>query len=104
MKKILGHALAILAIVAAGCASHEQFLAPLPMPDSTTLDVKVSRLLKSDPELRSYDIQVNTFRGEVQLDGVVDTAQQRERATQLSFAVPGVRGVENNLILRPAHR
>jgi len=67
---------------------------------SNEVDASVQRLLKADAQLNAFDIQVNTFRGHVILDGVVDTEEQRQQASSLAWAVPGVTGVENNIRLR----
>ncbi len=82
-----------------GCAHHR----PAPVYEqvrfSTEIDAKVQRLLEADPLLKGHNLKVNTFQGEVKLDGVVETEEQRQQATKLVWGVPDVRGVENNLLL-----
>ena len=46
------------------------------------------------------DINVTTFKGRVQLNGLVNGAQQIEQAAQLARQVGGVRAVENNLSIK----
>lgn len=53
------------------------------------------RLLSFDPEIRVRD-------GIVTLDGVVDTPEARGEAERVALSVPGIRGVENNLDVRPS--
>jgi osmotically-inducible protein OsmY len=46
------------------------------------------------------DISVATFKGRVQLNGLVDNAQQIEQAARLAREVNGVVAVENNLSIK----
>jgi osmotically-inducible protein OsmY len=49
---------------------------------------------------KAYQIDVETFKGTVQLSGFVDSAEARSRATQLASAVGGVKDVKNSLQVR----
>jgi hypothetical protein len=106
MKKMVSICIVIpsmmMAALLAGCAKDRPARALEPSPYSSVTDTKVQRLLAADPLLKGHDIKVNTFKGEVKLDGVVETQAQREQAAKLAWAVAGVRGVENNLLVRPA--
>lgn len=83
-----------------GCASRQVQMPPSYPPESTLLDEKVRRILSLDQELRRYAIKVNSFQGSVMLDGTVDSEAQRQQAARLTWGVQGVRGVENNLLLK----
>ncbi len=83
-----------------GCASDRTVNTYEPVPYSSVIDTKVQKLLAADPLLKGHDIKVNTFQGEVKLDGIVETEEQRQQATRLAWGVPSVRAVENNLLLR----
>jgi len=84
-----------------GCARERQpILEPKPVLFGTVLDARVLRLLKSDPQLRRFDIKVNTFQGHVMLDGVVDSEEQRAQAAKLAWGVSGVTGLDNNILLK----
>ncbi len=83
-----------------GCANDRPARVYEPLPYSTVIDAKVQRLLAADPLLKGHVIKVNTFQGQVKLDGVVETEAQRQQATRLAWGVLDVRGVENNLLLR----
>jgi osmotically-inducible protein OsmY len=61
---------------------------------------KVKAKLVDDPVTKAYQINVETFKGTVQLSGSVDSAEARSRATQLAKAVGGVKDVENSLQVR----
>jgi osmotically-inducible protein OsmY len=47
-------------------------------------------------------INVNSYRGVVQLSGFVDSAEKIERAATAARNVQGVRSVENNIQVKPA--
>ncbi|HEU0224820.1 MAG TPA: BON domain-containing protein [Steroidobacteraceae bacterium] len=53
-------------------------------------------------EARKIDVEVN--RGIVQLNGFVDTASEKSRATVVAADVKGVREVQNNLQINPGAR
>ena len=54
----------------------------------------------NDPTLKVFQINVETFKGDVQLSGYVDSAQNVTRAGEVARGVPGVKSVKNNLIVK----
>jgi hypothetical protein len=102
MKKIWHLSLLATSVVAllSGCKTPAPPFVPQPIPRATDIDIWVHQLLAADPLLKRCDIQVNTFLGQVMLDGVVDNDEQRQQAVKLVWGVYGVRAVENNLLLR----
>jgi hyperosmotically inducible protein len=61
------------------------------------LTSKVKLALIDDPVTKAGQINVETFRGVVQLGGFVDTAQAKEQATKVARSVTGVKEVRNDL-------
>ena len=45
-------------------------------------------------------MSVKTFEGQVTLTGAVDTDQEREKAVQIASAVPGVKKVNDLILLK----
>jgi hypothetical protein len=72
-----------------------------PAVDDAAITGEVKQALARVPELPAGDISVTTLNGVVQLSGFVAEEQQVDRAGQIARNVPGVRGVENNLGVRP---
>ncbi len=70
--------------------------------DNAALTAKVKKALVSDEIVKARDVQVETFRGVVQLSGFVDSEMQKTRAGEVARSVAGVRDVKNNLIVKPA--
>ncbi len=92
--------LVVATVLFTGCTTDKvMLLEPKPMPDSPSVEARASQLFSADPLLKKFKILVNTFQGNVMLDGVVDSEEQRQQATKLVWTIPGVRGVENNLFL-----
>jgi osmotically-inducible protein OsmY len=68
--------------------------------DDGVVTAKVKAKLVDDPVTKAYQINVETFKGTVQLSGSVDSAEARSRATQLARDVGGVKDVKNSLQVR----
>lgn len=65
------------------------------MTDDKLLRERVRQVLREDKDLRGYGLNVDVVNGEVQLQGIVDTLKEKERAERLVRQVPGVKGVAN---------
>lgn len=68
--------------------------------DSSVLSNKVRAKLAGDKDLNMFQIDVTTFKDEVQLSGFVDNAAAKARATQVVSSVEGVKMVHNNLVVK----
>jgi osmotically-inducible protein OsmY len=68
--------------------------------DDSVVTAKVKAKLVDDPVTKAYQINVETFKGTVQLSGFVDSAEARSRAAQLASNVGGVKDVKNSLEVR----
>lgn len=90
------------ALFVAGCAHHQghERTGGDVISDST-ITTKVKAALLAEKDVNSFDIQVNTFEGVVQLSGFVDSQWQIDKAVQTAAAVNGVRKVKNDLIHKP---
>lgn len=68
--------------------------------DSAAITAKVKAAILEDPQLKVLQINVETFRGVVQLSGFVDTPAAKARAEQVVRGIKGVRGVRNDLAVK----
>jgi osmotically-inducible protein OsmY len=66
----------------------------------TAISAKVKAALAGDPDVKATDVQVETYKGTVQLSGFVDSPQNVSRAADLARRVDGVREVKNALIVK----
>jgi osmotically-inducible protein OsmY len=55
-----------------------------------------------DPLVKALAVNVDTFKGTVQLSGFVDTAEQKTRAEQVAASIAGVQAVKNNITVKTA--
>ena len=72
--------------------------------DDTVVTTKVKSALLSDPDIKSFDLKVETRKGLVQLSGYVDNQTQIERAVTATRGVEGVQDVENNITVKGGDR
>ncbi|HRP05802.1 MAG TPA: BON domain-containing protein [Opitutaceae bacterium] len=68
--------------------------------DNTAITARIKKAYASDELVRARDITVESFRGTVQLSGFVNSLEQKERAEALAKAIPGVKEVKNNIIVK----
>ena len=68
--------------------------------DDSVVTTRVKSALLADPDVKSFDLKVETRKGEVQLSGFVDSQTQIDRATAVIRAVEGVKNVENKVSLK----
>ncbi|MBL9188161.1 MAG: BON domain-containing protein [Opitutaceae bacterium] len=102
MKRPVLPALALLALAFAGCAATPTKESTGEYLDGAAITTKVKTAHVRDPLVKAFDINVETFKGIVQLAGFVDTAEQKARAEELARAVPGVTDVKNAIMLKTA--
>ena len=97
------------ALFATGCSKTE---IPVSAPgatttmgteiDDTVVTASVKSALLGDADIKSFDFQVETRKGEVQLSGFALNQSQIDRAIELTRAVKGVKDVQNKLSLKGA--
>lgn len=68
--------------------------------DDTVLLAKVKAALIADPVAEAHEINVEVFRGIVQLNGFVETSAEKSRAGKVARDVGGVKDVKNNLTVK----
>ncbi|WP_432241369.1 BON domain-containing protein [Herbaspirillum robiniae] len=91
---------AAFAFAAAGCASTAKQASTGEYLDDTVITTKVKTELFKEPDLKSGQISVETFKGEVQLSGFVSSRAAIDKAVAITRQVEGVKGVKNSMILR----
>jgi osmotically-inducible protein OsmY len=93
--------LILLAItVIAGCASSRTQESTGEYVDDSTITTKVKAAILQDPDLKVLQINVETFKGVVQLSGFVNSPQAVSRAAEVARGVSGVKAVKNNLLVK----
>ena len=69
-------------------------------PNDTSLTTSVNETLMNHPDLSRFNFHVETREGVVYLSGYVKTIKQSDIAGDVAGKVPGVKQVENNIIVR----
>ncbi len=95
-------ALGCASTLSTGCAGSSTRESTGEYIDDTTVTTKVKAAFVKDPLVKAMDVNVDTFKGTVQLSGFVDTAEQKARAEQIAAGVRGVTSVKNNISLKAA--
>lgn len=72
--------------------------------DDSVVTGKIKAALIGDPLTKAVAIDVEVFKGRVQLNGFVDSDAERKQAAALAKAVDGVIAVDNNLAIKDAKR
>lgn len=93
-------AAALALVLLGGCAGSPTQESTGEYIDDTTLTTKVKTTLLQDPQVSGLDINVETFKGEVQLSGFATTEAERQRAASLASSVDGVVAVTNDIRLK----
>lgn len=83
-----------------GCAGTETSASTGQYIDDRALTAKVKTALVRDDEVKAREINVETFKGTVQLTGFVDSREQVRRAEEIARDIEGVRTVQNDLRLK----
>lgn len=110
-----------VSILIAGCSNREELAlapaagSPAPMAstvaapvgttvgteiDDSVVTARVRTALLADHDAKSFEIKVETRKGEVQLSGFVATQARMENAIALTRNVEGVKSVENGMTLK----
>lgn len=70
--------------------------------DDGVLTTRVKSALLDDASVKSFDLKVETRKGEVMLSGFVDNWSQVERAISVTRSVSGVKSVDNKVSFKGA--
>ncbi len=103
MKKLSRAAFvaATLTLVAlTGCASGPKQETAGQYIDDTTITARVKTAIYQDPMLKSMEINVETFKGRVQLSGFVSSSASMDRAVVVAQNISGVTTVRNDMRLK----
>jgi osmotically-inducible protein OsmY len=80
-----------------GCASSAKHEGTGEYVDDSVITTKVKAAIFNEPGLKSAEINVETFKGTVQLSGFVSSKEDINRAVELARGVKGVVSVKNDM-------
>jgi len=91
---------AMILAVTMGCASTPKQEGTGEYVDDTVLTTKVKAAIFNEPTLKSAEINVETFKGVVQLSGFVSSTTMQTKAMEVARTVSGVKSVKNDMRLK----
>lgn len=68
--------------------------------DDSVITARVKSALVADPELKATEINVETYKGVVQLSGFVASPEHIPKATELVRKLEGVKDVKNAIAVK----
>jgi osmotically-inducible protein OsmY len=100
IKRFTAAALAILMFAIAGCAGTAKTEGTGEYIDDTVITAKVKAAILNEPTLKSAEVNVETFKGVVQLSGFVTSQANIYKAVEVTRGVKGVTNVKNDMRLK----
>lgn len=89
---------AILLATMLGCASTAKHEGTAEYIDDSIITANVKAAILNEPSLKVAEINVETFKGVVQLSGFVHDKADIGKATEVARKVKGVKSVKNDLL------
>jgi osmotically-inducible protein OsmY len=83
-----------------GCASTRTHEGTGEYVDDTVITTKVKAAILNEPTLKSAEINVETYKGVVQLSGFVSSQAAQGKAVEVARTVGGVKSVKNDMRLK----
>ncbi len=80
-----------------GCASTSKQEGTGEYVDDTVITTKVKTAIFNDSNLKSSEINIETFKGVVQLSGFVSSRADINRAVEIARGIAGVKSVKNDM-------
>ncbi|MBU1225325.1 MAG: BON domain-containing protein [Gammaproteobacteria bacterium] len=99
-KTISAAFLAISLVSVVGCASTSQQEGTGQYIDDTVITTKVKAAIFDNPTTKASEINVETYKGVVQLSGFVISQDAANKAVELARGVNGVKSVKNDMRLK----
>jgi osmotically-inducible protein OsmY len=103
VRGLRGLRILVVAIVLAtvwGCASTATKEGTGEYVDDSVITTKVKTAIFNDASLKVNEINVETFKGTVQLSGFVRSQADIDQAVQVARGVPGVKSVKNDMRIK----
>jgi osmotically-inducible protein OsmY len=87
-------------LVTVGCGSSPTNKSAGQYVDDAAITTKVKAKMVEDPAVSALNIQVETFKGTVQLSGFANNPTEINRAVEIARSVQGVQAVQNDIRLK----
>ncbi len=100
-RSIFASLLAVLLLTTViGCAGSATQESTGEYIDDTWITTKVKASLVDDPTVKAREVNVETFKGVVQLSGFVESQEAMDRAVAVANSIEGVTSVRNDMTIK----
>jgi osmotically-inducible protein OsmY len=96
-NRFVAFTFAVLLASLLGCASTAKHEGTGEYVDDSVITTKVKAAIFNEPSLKSAEINVETFKGVVQLSGFVSSSSEISKAAEVARGVQGVKSVKNDM-------
>jgi osmotically-inducible protein OsmY len=100
LKRLSALFLAVMLVSLLGCASTAQREGTGEYVDDSVITTKVKAAIFNEPSLKVAEINVETFKGVVQLSGFVNSQADMYKAVEVARDVKGVKSVKNDMRMK----
>ena len=100
LKSIYAVLAALAMATVLGCASTSKSEGTGEYVDDSVITTKVKAAVFADASLKSAEINVETYKGIVQLSGFVRSSADINRAVEVARGIRGVTSVKNDMIVK----
>lgn len=99
-RRLFAMLMAASVLAASGCASSPASDSAGRVIDDTVITTKVKAAFVNDPVVKARQVSVETYNGQVQLSGWVNSAGEAQQAVSIARKVEGVKSVHNDIRIR----
>lgn len=97
LKTIAAFLMTLVLLVSLGCAGTSSRESTGEYIDDSVITTRIKEAIFREPTLKSSEINVETFKGVVQLSGFVNSAGDMDKAVEIARGVKGVQSVKNDM-------
>ncbi|MBI3345454.1 MAG: BON domain-containing protein [Gammaproteobacteria bacterium] len=98
LKNVSTFFFALILAIMLGCASTAKHEGTAEYIDDSIITANVKAAILNEPSLKVAEINVETFKGVVQLSGFVHDKADINKAVEVARKVKGVKSVKNDLL------
>lgn len=97
MKYFSAFFMTLALLFSLGCSSTPKQEGTGEYVDDSVITTKVKAAIFNEPTLKSAEINVETFKGTVQLSGFVSSQSDINKAVELTRGIKGVQSIKNDM-------
>jgi hyperosmotically inducible protein len=97
LKYIAASLMTFALLLSLGCAATATKESTGEYIDDTAITTRVKEAIFREPTLKSSEINVETYKGVVQLSGFVSSSSSMSKAVEIAGSIKGVQSVKNDM-------